>query len=683
MRVSDGVGHQPVRAVVGAAIGLSVWLVLSLQLIPLPGAVAFYIGAVALIFGCGALPLLAVAPEIPTAERTALACALGLTLSPALLLVFSVARCGFLFPPLAFAATGAAAALWRRVASPPSRDARWYIVLPAVVFALTAWVSAGRMTVTDSGLSIYGNYDTLDLTYYAAISTQLGHTTGIPPASPFYAGHRIIYSYFALALLSAIHKVSGVPTLQAFLWYGWPLFTSVAAATVFALCRRLGSAPFAATASLLVFTGSGLSYLVAWWSPSMVEGDPLIWASVFMAPSAEWLFFNPWAPTLSVVILLLYAVGRLDEPGALRWGVIASLCCGSLFMFKSFAFGIVVPALGIAAVISFLRRDRTWLRLASVAIGGVAYAAPWLMAVLPYNRLENRGALLSIEYLTLVRRMLVKMHATDALERAVQAVVGPDRNFRILLTVASIVFLIGGLGTRCLGLWPVLQAAGGRRSMRQWTVLAWVVILGIATPFVVSIAPFPNSIQTYEFGLFALWPFTAMVVWRDGVSVTPTRLIATAALALCSIPATAHYAWATHTASRGPALTGLGTGDLRIVRNLRGSDPDSTMILHGAPLYPSLYGVESERRVVLAWSSYVSGDENPDVDALSSDIAAFFGSPTGVGVESTDLFRRYGVTHIIVRASADRVHPAILSQLRLVTGSPEVQLYEVPVSLRR
>ena len=90
--------------------------------------------------------------------------------------------------------------------SPPSHDARWYVFLPAIVFALTAWVSAGRMSVSDGGLSIYGNYDTLDLTYYAAISTQLGHTTVIPPASPFYAGHRIIYSYFPLALLSAIHK---------------------------------------------------------------------------------------------------------------------------------------------------------------------------------------------------------------------------------------------------------------------------------------------------------------------------------------------------------------------------------------------------------------------------------------------------------------------------------------------
>ena len=158
------------------------------------------------------------------------------------------------------------------------------------------------------------------------------------------------------------------------------------------------------------------------------------------------------------------------------------------------------------------------------------YAAPWLLAVLPYNRLENRGALVAIEYLTLVRRMLVKTQATDALERGVHAVVGADPNYRVLLTVASILFLIGGLGARCLGVWPVLQAAIARRSMRRWTILAWIVILGIAAPFVVSIAPFPNSIQTYEFGLFALWPFTALIVWPEGAAVTGRRLLATALL---------------------------------------------------------------------------------------------------------------------------------------------------------
>ena len=685
MRVSNGAGRQPVRAIAGAATGLALWVVLAFQLIPLPGPFAFYATACALIFGCGALPLLAIGAELPASERTALAFALGLTVAPALICASSVAHCAFLFPPLAFAATGVAAALWRRKAtpSPPSHDARWYVILPAIVFALTAWVSAGRMSVGDGGLSIYGDYDTLDLTYYAAISTQLGHTAVIPPASPFYAGHRIIYSYFPLALLSAIHSVSGVPTLHAFLWYGWPLFTSVAVGTVFALCRRLGSAPFAATASLLVFTGSGLSYVLAWWHPRMVESDPLIWASVFMAPSAEWLFFNPWAPTLSVVSLALYGVSRLDERDALGWGLIASICCGSLFMFKSFAFGIVMPALAMAALLALLRRDPMWIRLCGVALGGVLYAAPWLLAVLPYNRLENRGALVAIQYLSLVRRVLVKTQATDALERGVHAIVGADPNYRVLLTVASILFLIGGLGARCLGVWPVLQAAIARRSMRRWTILAWIVILGIAAPFVVSIAPFPNSIQTYEFGLFALWPFTALIVWPEGAAVTGRRLLATALLVACAIPATAHYAWATHMASSGPALTGLSSADFRIVRNLRTTDPSRTMILHDAPLYPSLYGVESERRVVLAWSSYVSGDENPEVDALSAEIAAFFGSPTTAGSQNTSLLKRYGVTHVIVRAAADRVHPAVLSQLKLVTGTPEVQLYEVPSALRQ
>ena len=113
-----------------------------------------------------------------------------------------------------------------------------------------------------------------------------------------------------------------------------------------------------------------------------------------------------------------------------------------------------MPALGIAAVISFLTRSGlvSTCRRSDRGSGVCRSLAHGSLAVQPSGESRSVAA---IRYLTLVRRMLVKMHATDALERAVQAVVGPDRNFRILLTVASIVFLIGGLGTRCLGLWPV------------------------------------------------------------------------------------------------------------------------------------------------------------------------------------------------------------------------------------
>ena len=98
---------------------------------------------------------------------------------------------------------------------------------------------------------------------------------------------------------------------------------------------------------------------------------------------------------------------------------------------------------------------------------------------------------------------------------------------------------------------------------------------------------------------------------------------------------------------------------------------------------PSLYAIEAERRVLLAWSSYVSGDSNPDVDALSGEIEAFFGTASTPGVDDTGLLRRHHVTHVIERVASDRLHPHVVQQLRLISGTPDVRLYEVPEALRR
>ena len=116
-----------------------------------------------------------------------------------------------------------------------------------------------------------------------------------------------------------------------------------------AFYRRLGSIHFAVLSTLLTFTGSTLAYLVAWQWPEMVGSDPMIWSSLFLAPSAEWLFFNPWTPSLVVLAVGLYALTRLQEPNHIGWTLVAAVCFGHLFMFKSFAFPIVIAAVAIAA----------------------------------------------------------------------------------------------------------------------------------------------------------------------------------------------------------------------------------------------------------------------------------------------------------------------------------------------
>ena len=666
---------------VGAAGGLLAWLVCFFTLRNAPPAAAFYLTSFAFVAGCGALPLIPLERRTPLAARIPLAGAVGTIVAPLAVFLLAKVHLAQLFPTFAFAATGVAVARWsrRRDGAIVSRgDLRVALGLALVAFAIAAWVSSGRIVADRSHISLYGDYDTFDLTYYAAIASELAHT--VPPASPFYAGHQIVYSYFPLLLLAAIHDFSGVRTIQACVAFGWPFFAGVTAAMSFALFRVLGSRPFAAVSTVLLFTGSGLAYVAAWLWPETKQLDPVVLSSMFMAPSAEWLYFNTWTPALGVIFAALYAWTRIPDDDGRGWPVLSGVSLGLLFMVKSFAFGVVLPAVAIAALIALWQRRASAGRLIAVPVIATVVAAPWLLAVITVNNAEGRAGF-SIRWLSLVRRMLLKTGFTDPIVAFVGHFVSDDPNRVVFLTIATLIFLVGGLGTRCLGLMTMGRAATGREALAAWTPLAWVAILGIAIPFALDVAPFPNSIQAYQLALFVLWPFTAYAVWPAAATPSVKRWIATAALLVVSAPATAHYAWTAHSAAAGAPLTTLDAGDLAIVRYLRKTDLATTMLLHRFPLWPSLYAIESERHVVLAWSSYVAGDGDAEVEALDAEINAFFGSATAVGADDLDLLRRFHVTHVIVRSSLDRLHPHVLEHLRLVTGTPDVRLYEVSAGL--
>jgi len=563
------------------------------------------------------------------------------------------------------------------------RDAVWFLIVPLLIFAITVWASNGRLVQNGPQLTIFGDYDTFDLTYFGGIAIPLAHVREIPPPSPFYAGHRIIYQYFPLVFVTAVRWVSGASMLDAFLRFGWPFFTAVATGAVLALTRRLGSRPFAVISTLLVFTGSSAAYVSAWRSPDTVKFDPLIWSTLFSAPSAEWLYFNTWAPALAVIAVGLYAVTRLSEPAGRAWMVIGGFCFGTAFLFKSFAYLVLVPALAVTAAVFLLRKDAARQRMIGVAAGAVLFAVPWMIAVLPYNQAENRGAVLSLEPFSQVRKTIFKLEIADAIQAWIARLVPADPHLAIFFLVASVIFLVGGMGMRCLGVLRVVSAAIGRSGERHWTLLAWIVLIGAALPFVLAIAPFPNTIQPYQFALFLLWPFTVGVLWPPGAQLNVWRASATVLLIALSVPATVHYLVSARRAASTPPLATVSDGDFQVIRYLKRLDPAGTMLLHSNPLWPSFYAMEAERRVVLSWSSYAAGNGNPDIDRLSAEIDAFFGSPTKPGDPDPALLRRYQVTHVIERPASDRIDRRIRDQLKLVTGTDDVRLYEVPGYLRR
>jgi hypothetical protein len=120
----------------------------------------------------------------------------------------------------------------------------------------------------------------------------------------------------------------------------------------------------------------------------------------------------------------------------------------------------------------------------------------------------------------------------------------------------------------------------------------------------------------------------------------------------------------------------LTRGEATIADYLRqGTNPETTVILHDRPLSPSLMTIVSERRIVLGWDvrySAVGGEDR------LRDVNAFYASRDGDAHATFDILRRHHVTHVIVRPSANRVHPAVLAKLEPLLEFPEVSLYGVP-----
>ena len=140
----------------GASTGLIVWLACFLQPAAVPDAILFYVAAAALIVGCGAPLVSWLCPDAPRLERVGLSLALGLAIAPALICLFALLEISVLFPPLAFAASGVsiARAIARGLLRAP-RQGLWLALVPLALAAMTGWVSAGRMTMTDDRIALH------------------------------------------------------------------------------------------------------------------------------------------------------------------------------------------------------------------------------------------------------------------------------------------------------------------------------------------------------------------------------------------------------------------------------------------------------------------------------------------------------------------------------------------------
>jgi hypothetical protein len=657
-------------AALGAGLGALAWILLAAVLPALPVPARFLITLGLFLFGPGAILAGLVSRGTPSFDRAIILMAFGVAVAPALAEV--LARLGLepVFPFLASMAAGATLASWGAAGRGEVTGRRHTLVAAVVVALLMAAAGAiafaHRLQTTSAGTVVSGEYDSVDLSYYAAITAEASHQ--IPPAAPFYSGHPLNYSYYPQVLLALVHRFGGVPILEMYFRYAWPAFLVLSGLTVFCFVRLIASDAVAALAAALMFLAGDLSYLGAWLLPhATYEFDYVIWPSNFLSTTAEVCHFSTWTPSFPVIFAALYALRRHERAPRPGWLIAAAVATACLVQFKTFAFAVMLGGLAASALIA--PRDPAGRRRHLLtAAGGVALALPFFYRIAALYA-ESRGHL-KLDFFLLQRRMLLKLDLAGAFDRLAGTVApGGWLHEAAVLGPAVVLFFALGVGIRWLGVPRALRALAS--SSGTWRLLGWMVIAGTAIPFVIVTDPYHDTLQFYQTALYILSIFTAAAIMaRAG---TPGRRAALVALVFaCALPSPIHYL-ARKWQDQARPLAELSRGEQAIDAYLRGLDPDRTVILHDRPLAASLVAIDAERRVVLAWGRYVRGSET-----RQGEVEAFFSSADRDPAPALDLLRRYGVTHVINRPARDRIHPAVLSRLRLVIEVRDAQLYAVP-----
>ena len=584
------------------------------------------------------------------------------------------------YPVLALGLGGASLAVWGRGAITRGPRISWAdaavcLTLVALAAGLGAIVFWHRLVTVPNGLLLNGNYDSFDLSFYAAIAAEAAHT--IPPTASYYAGHQLNAAYYPQLVLAMVHRFAEVPLLPIYLRYAWPAFLALGALTAFVLVRSIATRGVALLAVVFVLVGGDFSYLAAWLLPhATVQWDYLLWPTNFLSPTMEVLQFNTWTPSLPVFFTALYAIVRAGQTRARGWTVIAALLIAVLFEFKPFAY--IVLMAGLCGAALFARGDTAgrWRLAATVGLGGL-FTLPFVYAIVTLPARDQRSRLL-FDFLMLPRRMLIKTDLVDAFTSLANRL-APLASLRtpVFLLLATALFFLVGLGVRWLGIRGVWRALRGDRGpdASGWRVLGWTVVAGVAIPCVLVTDPYVDALQFYETGLYVLWVFTALALMEFARARRRTGSVAVALALALSLPSSIHFLETKWTDGQRPPLTRITHAEMAIAAYLRTCDPNRTVVLQDRPSAPSLMAIVSERRVVLGWGRtyYAVGSER-----RSRDVEAFYASAGGDPGAAFETLRRYHVTHVIVNSERDRVHPSVLARLQPLVWRSGFTLYAVP-----
>ncbi len=658
------------RVALGAGLGVLAWFGFSAVAGTLPAWLRFAVAASVFTFGPGASAISALPAPLSSFKRIVLAMSFGVALAPVLGHLLGLLDLLAAFPYVCAALAGGVLAVRFDRPSPSSgaRSRLAAISLVAIALAMGTIAFANRLAVERDAVTVYGNYDSYDLTYYAEIAAELSHT--IPPASPFISGRMLNHAFYPHVLLAMVHRFGDVPLLEVYFRYAWPSFLVLVALICFVLVESMSTISAAFVTALLLIVGGNFGYLAKWFLNPEIWDD-VIWAHNFQGATAEPLLYNNWTPALIALFAALYALHRSTSESGRAWAMLAGATLATTILAKPWIFASVLSALVMSAVLAWRNgpvRQRLLLTFATAILAG----APLLYRTV--TLFEDSQVVFEPAFFPIPLVMTSRIGLREwFLERAAAFGLTGATQMGMASLMAAPLFLIGSFGYRLVGVRALWASLGRSSEPLIWRVLAWTIVAALGASTLIVSVPYHEITQVHQFVLFLM----TMFVGKSLASWTSARVrsVVTATVIAIAIPCTVVFLHRKWTDGTRPLAT-AARGDLAVASFLRGTDPARTVLLHSRPNDPALVAILAERRSVIAWAGYVRGSEKRRADA-----EAFFADPDQPTAEA--VLREYRPTHVIEYESRDRLNPDVRGRLDFVLRNSGVVLYRVPEQLLR
>ena len=381
--------------------------------------------------------------------------------------------------------------------------------------------------IYDFGMGFWGP-NGHDGIWHLALANQV--LKGFPPPHPTFSGFTLTnYHYFYDLILAIASKLTTIPS-HYFYFQIFPLLLILGIGILSFLVGYYWRKDFWTGFWLAFFNyfAGSFGFIVTIWRSGELGGESLFWAMQSISTQIN----PPFALSLVVLLTGIFFLLRIKKWN-LKKIVGLGLLFGILINIKVYAGIVALPALFVFALFKLTKKEKGYLNVFFVA---------FLTAAITFFLINKRAAsLLVIEPLWFIHTMI---ESTDrfylprlALARytLIEGKVGPK--LFLVETIGLAIFLIGNLGTRIIGLIPIVRK-NIKKDFDDFDAFLFIGgAVGLLMPLVfVQKGTAWNTIQFFYYFLFFA-NFYAAVVFASLMKLkTDQKWLLLALIILLTIP---------------------------------------------------------------------------------------------------------------------------------------------------